>query len=302
MKKFLVLIIVQLVIVIFLIPIVNYTIDFYGVFGRKKVFEHIEPNQRSLKLDFILNGKHNNIGLIFSNSKGGILNYSNQKNDWYNMSYSMGTPEEFLMDIENILKFKKIKKIAVFIDETTLYEDYKLHKNQLLRKRINLNNKLEKIPYLFSPFNFSILTRLIFQSNRTILFDVYNSGSYLERNFKYENKKPICHNVLLKKRTSKVFREKLSVLEKIKEICLKNDVELKFFNHPISSKYYENKKESIELFLNFLEYLNLNGINSISVFECNIVEFNDNQWRDISHYNNSIGEMVERRVFKEFSN
>mgnify|MGYP006097668193 FL=1 len=64
-------------------------------------------------------------------------------------------------------------------------------------------------------------------------------------------------------------------------------------NHP---------KKKIELFLNFLDYININGIHSISVFDCSIVEFNDNQWRDISHYNNSIGEIVESRVFKEFTN
>ena len=303
MKKFLGLIIVQVVLLIFLLPILNYTIDLYGVFGRKVVFEHLEPNQHSLKLNFILNGKHNNSGLIFSNSRGGILNYSNQKNDWYNMSYSMGTPEEFLIDIENILKFKKkIKKIVVFIDETTLFEDYKRHKNQLIRKRINLNSKLETIPYLFSPFNFSILRRMILPSNRTIVFDIYNTGSYIEKNFKYENKRPNCYNVILKKDSSKVFREKLSVLKKIQELCLKNDVELKFFNHPISSRNYESSKKKIELFLNFLDYININGIHSISVFDCSIVEFNDNQWRDISHYNNSIGEIVESRVFKEFTN
>ena len=302
-KRLIIKILIQLFLVTTVISFYNYLFDFYGVFNRRKYFKQLEPNQRSLKLDFILNGNHSKKGLIFSDSRGGILNQTNNNSDWYNMGYSLGTSEEFQEDIFEILKNRNtIKNIIIFLDELTLFEDYNKHNNQLARKKVKLNSS-EVIQFLFVFPNFSVLKSFLFPRFQTVVFDLFNSGSTIEKNFNYDYSKINCYNIKKEKKISEeLFKEKIEVLKKIKNECSKNNVRVKFFIHPISSKNYEFQKSKFDMFFSFLDYLILNGIFPNQTTECKVIKFNDKQWRDISHYNRSIGEKIETGVFSKFLN
>ena len=123
--------------------IYNYKIDPYGILGNRKEFAAIRPNEHSLKVHYVLQNSKKFDSFLFSNSKGGVLHFNqlnSESNSWYNMTYSLGTPEEFYADmllfIENNVT---IKNIVLGLDEGVIYERASAHQNQASRKFILLD-------------------------------------------------------------------------------------------------------------------------------------------------------------------
>ena len=104
--------------IVLIVSAFNYTLDFYGVFSVRKVFKDFTPNEHSLKLNFILS-EENRSNLIFGNSRSGVVNSFDKYRSWYNMSYSMGVPEEFLMDLKKIFNERSdINEVLIFLTKS----------------------------------------------------------------------------------------------------------------------------------------------------------------------------------------
>jgi len=98
------------------------------------------------------------------------------------MTYSLGTPEEFLADILMFLENNiKIKNIVVGLDESTIYERASTHENQASRKFISIKDGEINWEYLFLPI--SINKNLNKDLNKKyIAYDFFNDGNYYEKN------------------------------------------------------------------------------------------------------------------------
>ena len=284
----------------------NYFIDPYGIFQNRKSFIGLEPNQHSLKINH-LKKREEPVKLIFSNSRGGVLNFTKKDSSWYNMSYSLGTPEEFLKDLKILTKDIAIDEIVVFLDASTLFEDASTHNRQLLRKFKDLEND-HKFEFLFAPisteilFNYVKYNSFLFNQNNTkyLEFDVSNTGSYIEHNFEYCTQELELREVALEdpKEYMELFHQKLKVFSEIKAICEKNNIALKLMAHPISSKMYELDRSRISASFNFIEFLKENNFTVKTILDKKIIEFSDCQWRDVSHYNRVIADIVEEHFLQ----
>lgn len=280
----------------------NYSLDLYGIFSNRKHFENFSPNERSLKLNYII--KSDRSKLIFSDSRGGNLNNRNKFKKWYNMSYSMGVPEEFLEDITYLLKKKKkLDEVIIFIDEVSLFEIYENHQNQLIRKKIDLES-IQKYQYLLIIPNLQTIKFLIQDTffekkyTKSIVYDIYNTGSYIEKNFNYKDKPSKCFEIdstVENKTNTIVFNKKYQILKELKSLCESNSIKIRFVSHPISS---ENFKINIRIqsYLKFLNFLGEQGFKIIKPLKCQIIEYNQNLWRDYGHYNNMISNKIENQL------
>jgi len=281
--------------------LLNFYFDMYGVFFKRKDFIDFTPNERSLKNYYFLNSDRTKI--IFSDSRGGILNTKNNYKDWYNMSYSMGVPEEFLEDLTEFIKEnKKIEEVLILIDEVSIFEIYQNHENHLIRKKINLNG-FDKFQYLFVLPSIDVIIELIKSINKnklidkSIIYDISNTGSIVEKNFIYDFETVKCFEIketVYSYELEQFFYGKFLVLNEIKKLCKENEIKVRFLSHPFSSlSYFKNSR--IKTFIRFLSYLREKNFEILRPFDCNVVEFNENQWRNEGHYNHVIGELIEKK-------
>lgn len=286
--------------IIIAIMVFNYLTDFYGIFELRTSFKGLEPNQRSLKVQQAV--KQKNDLLIFSDSRGGVIDPIYISDNAYNMSYSMGTPEEFLEDIQFILdKGSKPKQIVIMLDQNFLFHNYLINKKQALRKFVDLDNKSEKFQFLALIPSLSKISRSLInkESDKYLEFMITTSGVYREVN--YENcqvSKQINfiedNKIDHSKDYQKLFNKKINVLENIRRTLVNLDIDLILVNHPISSMEYLEDNENIIAFNRFIEKCKDEDFEILSL-DTNLFEFDCN-WRDKYHYRSDIGSMLSNLI------
>ena len=156
------------------VPVYNYTLDPYGLLSKVHHNYNTEPNMRTLKREYVSSIENNYPLLLFSNSRGGVYNIHDK--GFYNMSYSMGLPEEFLDDIKYILsRNSSVDSVIIFIDETSIFNDVQTHFNQPLRKVYNLNDYFS---ILTIPFSLKKFKSFLYKRHRSIQFFLDIDGHY----------------------------------------------------------------------------------------------------------------------------
>lgn len=286
----------------------NYTLDPYGILGTRKVFNGVRPNSHSLKVDHVLKSDKKFNSFLFSNSKGGVLHFNqldNEENTWYNMTYSLGTPEEFLTDILLFLKKGiKIKNVVVGLDESTIYERASNHKNQASRKFVSLEEEKINWEYLFLPISLNKnLNKDL--SKKYIAYDFFNDGNYYEKNAYQEDcdlkEDPIISPYPSPTAKTKLnFSSKIKTLQNIKDLCAEKNVNLIFLVHPCSSdNYHESsqKRTQLNFLINEMEGM---GFDVFQPFDKNLIENNSCFWRDNHHYTQKIGDSI-LRLYVDFN-
>lgn len=278
----------------------NYTLDPYGILGNRKEFNGIRPNSHSLKVNHVLNSEIKFNSFLFSNSKGGVLHFNqlnNKKDTWYNMTYSLGTPEEFYKDIVLFLeKGIPINKIVVGLDESTIYERAISHKNQASRKFVTLEKDQINWEYLFLPISLKkkLNTDL---KKKHIVYDFFNDGNYYEKNA-YDLKCDVVENLELQDyppvelKGKLDFTAKKTSIQNIKDICKTNGIELTFIVHPCSYDNYlasAEKRNQLNVLIKELEY---SGIEILQPFGNHLMKKNSCSWRDNHHYTKKIGDSI----------
>lgn len=221
-----------------LVPGLNYLLDPYGLFSEQHHSYKTEPNLRTLKRDFAVNQGREKGYLMFSNSKGGV--YGEYGEEFYNMSYSMGTPKEFLEDISFLIhQDRPIDSLILFIDEISIYESYEAHQRQPLRRLYDLDDywsllsipvSLEKItPFFVSP------------KRRTVQFYLDEDGRYLWSGFRYVKDKGIDfvavqERVAPKSKVDAAVEDWLEIERRLKS----ESIPFKIYIHPLSQARVEN--------------------------------------------------------------
>lgn len=280
--------------------IYNYTLDPYGILGNRKEFNGIRPNSHSLKVDHVLNAEVKFNSFLFSNSKGGVLHFNqlnNKKDTWYNMTYSLGTPEEFYEDIVLFLeKGLTINKIVVGLDESTIYERASSHQNQASRKFVTLEKGKVNWEYLFLPISLKkkLNTDL---TKKHIAYDFFNDGNYYEKNA-YAINCDTVENIVLQDYpavalTGKLdFTAKIASIQKIKDICITNGIDLTFIVHPCSLDNYLVSAEKRNQLNVLIKDLEISGIETLQPFGKQLLQKNTCYWRDNHHYTKKIGDSI----------
>ena len=164
-------------------PLFNLFLDPYGLLSKPHHDYYSEPNMRTIKREYISSKENSHPLLLFSNSRGGVYQIEDKR--FYNMSYSMGSPEEFLDDIKYLLnKNCRVDSVILFLDETSIFNDYKTHFNQPLRRVYQLDDFSS---ILTIPFSYSKYKSLLYRRKKSIQFFLDSNGHYEYYGFDHIN-------------------------------------------------------------------------------------------------------------------
>ncbi len=278
----------------------NYLIDPYGIMGNRKEFKGIRPNEHSLKVHHVLQNPNKFNSFLFSNSKGGTL-HVNQLNTaestWYNMTYSLGTPEEFykslLLFLENDVQ---VDNIILAMDEGVIYERASAHENDASRKFVNLMEDKVQWEFLFLPISIKKIMGTDLDKKH-IEHDIYADGNYYAKNA-YETDCRLHENLEILDVPDAApiqpldFSSQIEILQKIKQLCDQRGIKLTFLIHPSSYDNYISSTERRIQFGYLLDVLENNGFELFRPYGSKLLGVSPCYWLDRHHYTKNIGDVI----------
>ena len=267
------------------VPVMNYILDPYGLLSEPHHNYKTEPNMRSLKREYVNSVEKNYPLLLFSNSRGGV--YDIQDERFYNMSYSMGLPEEFLEDVKFIIKQSKIDSLILFIDETCIYEDYKFHFNQPLRKVYSLDD-FKSI--LTIPFSYQKVRDYIIEKEKSIQFFLDEDGRYEYYGFEHISNRIDTLELETKLNSKGNVDNAIEAWLKFTDFLLSHDIGFSLYIHPISKVIVEDKPYIVNDLRQLVSSLQKSGL----TFENTIVIIDSDStcFYDDSHYTPQLANYV----------
>lgn len=278
-------------------------VDPYGILLNRKEFQGIRPNEHSLKVNYVLQNPKRFNSFLFSNSKGGML-HVNQLNTsesmWYNMTYSLGTPEEFYHDILLFLKNDvSVKNLIIGLDEGVIYERASAHENQASRKFVNLQEDKIQWEYWLLPISLKKIVGIDLEKKHMV-HDIYSDGNYYAKNAYEtgcENEEQITMlNIPNAEDKSPLdFSSQLDILSKIKSLCMEKNIAFTFMVHPSSFENYLNSTERRVQFGLLLDKLEREGFELFRPFEKKLLGLNSCYWLDRHHYSKNIGDQILKK-------
>ena len=261
----------------------------------------IEPNQHFVKMRYILANPDKYDAYCFGSSRVANIALTHIKDDhrYYNMTYSMGLPAEWLNDLKIMLKHHvSVHRVMLGLDYFHFDADPAPHATDLLRIPYQENNFPVYMAYLFRiPKAPNPKMRMDYE----VLYDIYGHGQTLHdapdriieadpdaHRKKFEGAKSGAPNKLHRK--DKALEE----LREIKDLCDANGIELIVFINPIEHITYSgiDKNEVNEIrrrLATITSYYDFSGLNRITT--------DDYYYYELSHYRPIVGDMILHRIF-----
>lgn len=288
----------------------NTVIDPYGVFWNKYNSSPIEPNKRYLKMNYLLNNPQKYNSFIFGSSRVNAINPAKIKEEnYYNMTYSIGTPKEHYEDIQLMLREGiQINNLLIGLDYQSLLKKSIILENDLLRHRPP-NTLYEKIQFykkylLFRPttkFLDLSLKKSTHKIDRSTVFTTgitsnYGLDSLTIKQSKSHNSArkflmPISSNI-----KHPPFDETFEPIKNLIRIASENNINLKFFINPTHRTTYlnlniENYFTALKMLADITDYLDFSGLNSVTLNNLNYFE--------TSHFTHKVGDLIIAKMFDQ---
>ena len=270
-------------------------------------FTSAEPNKNFVKTQYIIHNPKKFNAFIFGSSRVGHLpkdalpeSINNFDLKWYNMTSSVGTPNDHLMTLQTFLKANvTVKAVVIGFDEISMYRSAEVQKYDLLRMPFQLyKNKFEfYVPYLKMKTDESIKKQIdeYIAKNHVYEKDVfYTYGWSGGKTADYS----LTENPVMERynANSVVYYQKDSYkdLEAIINLCKKNSIKLIFFTNPLYQNLY---KASVNAgYFDFLrkvaqncEFYNFSSLNKYTK--------NPAYYFEWSHYRPALGLLIEKMIF-----
>ncbi len=283
----------------------NYTLDTSGLFNRDFSQKRIDPNQRFVKMRYILSQPQKYNAFCFGSSRVGNIDLEKVSNGlrFYNMTYTQGLPAEWLSDVQLFVKHGVVvKQILVGLDDFSFRINPEIHKEQWL-----------SIPYTDDGNMKTYVSYLLRKpkkpdkqvESKGSIYDIYGTGRPLhpERDEQIEAdvQKHLTDTASQKPTRYEGNRIHATIeeLRQLKAICDENNIELVFFINPINAVTYRdtNLQEFNEFkyqLAQLTDYYDFSGLNDITT--------NNYYYYELSHYRPLVGDMIIERLFHGGSN
>lgn len=277
----------------------NYTFDTTGLFNQDFSVKREEPNQHFVKVRYILSNKNRYNAFCFGSSRVGNIDLEKINNElhYYNMTYSVGLPDEWFEDLQTFIKHGvKIKQVIIGLDDFSFRINPNAHKTDWLRLPYNDNDKFNiYLSYLLrmpnKPHN---------STNKGSIYDIYGSGRPLHEEVDKEIEAHIEQHINDPKfrsaDISESYRlaETIHTIQQIKELCLINNIQLIVFINPIHcTTYLGNNLQQFNEFkyelAKVIDYYDFSGLNDITT--------NNYYYYETNHYRPLVGDMIVERLF-----
>ncbi len=291
---------------------INVHYDPYGIYRTDFKEQKIEPNQRFIKMRYLINNPGKYDSFIFGSSRAGnIPNETIKSGNFYNMTISQGIPSEHLYNLKMLLRNKvKIKTIMVGLEDFSYKLESRSDNGELITTPYSdsfIDNLKYYIKYTFKLPKRDVLEPYISQKQEEfpVFYDIYASGrpihteidEYIDTHKsehiadkKFRN--PSVHKTNYMNQTLKDIRE-------IVDICKENSIKCIMFINPIyKSTYLANNPAQFMEFkkrlVNITDFYDFSGINSITSDPFNYYE--------TSHFRVFIGEKMLAKIFGDYEN
>lgn len=272
-------------------------IDPYNVFHAAAIRDNgIEPNKNYIKMKYILEHPDEFDSYIFGSSRVGALHPEKMEGlHCYNMTYSMGLPQDHLKNIRTMVKHGVCpKRIYIGVDSISYTMDKDIHKKFLYQYPYekSIRNPLGFwIPYLdVSMVLDSMKTMSQYQKKENFTDIFYQYGWSVDygspKNTDYLAEGPFIG-------TDDYMDEVLQAISDIKQICEENQMELVLFINPMHHLTYEVSVEAnwyvfLKRLSEITDYYNFSGLNEVTT--------DDYCYVDTSHYIGEVGDLMIERM------
>ena len=293
-------------------------VDPYGVFKSKLLKNDYQPNERFIKVDYLLKNKDKYNSYMFGSSRIGntdpkVIEEFLPDSKFYNMTTAVANIEDYKIILKWMIENKfNIKYLYVQIDLDNFY--FHGHDNNLLlRHHYNVDNSgfwdfysayLFKVP-------FKIIKKKIkhnFKDN-VIIFDFYNTGMWRnlqkEELLKNEPQKYVKNELSfhggygVSYKIGSNYKEIINDLSEIVKLCKSHDIKLIGFTTPHNHNMMDTfDKQSVLKFVNdisqIMDFWYFSGYNFITN--------NDTNYYETSHYKEEIGAEIAKTIFNKSDN
>ncbi|MBQ8164239.1 MAG: hypothetical protein IJZ94_00280 [Clostridia bacterium] len=291
MKKFIKKIMIFLFFCIIISVIIPYAVDPYNVFHYNDIRDNgVEPNKNYVKMAYVIDHPRNFDSFMFGSSRVGAIHVENITDEkCYNMSYSLGVPEEHLNNIKTLVENGIIpKRIYLGVDSRSYTDNAQSHYSQPLRAPYE-HYASDKTDFLLLYLNPSI----VLKSLKTITSDKGNNDIFYQYGWwcDYQQETVLSEDEKIFPSIGKemLLNDTLEDIKEIKALCDSHNIEFVVFTNPMHYVTYEASLDK-----NYYDFLY--GLSQITPFY-NFSGFNDvtldsSNYIDESHYNAYIGDLI----------
>jgi hypothetical protein len=321
MKRFLtnlLTVFIPIVIGLLIVAFYNVKYDPYGLLRQREATDIFEPNQHALKLQYVSKSPFQFNSFLFGSSRVGNINIENinDGNSWYNMSYSMGMPNDHLFDLEYMIDKKMpIKRVLIAIDHYSTTYNYTDSFSQPMLKRYIKEPSILNYEYLFLNPSIERHSKMLQEREDSIYIDfqIYKKGvskeiginEYIDQNLEEH----ISNVDFLKNGNglvnwfqekpnydkNKAFKDCEDSIAKIIDLCETNQIELVFFVNPMSINYYVQDDLNNLFFI--MRKIVDKDIDLYDFSGINLVTTNSENYRDASHYRTHVSDLILAKIF-----
>ncbi|MEM6801072.1 MAG: hypothetical protein AAF696_06685 [Bacteroidota bacterium] len=286
-----------------LMPLMIYEVDPFGIFREDFSQQVVEPNQRYVKMKWLSEEKRAFDSFIFGSSKVG--NIDSRKfvgGKYYNMTYSMGLPYEWMEDMKQLDKTGyEIKNIVICLDEFSYTRTHDQN-SSFLRKPYHQDwgKRLEfQAKYLLRMPNFSVLHKAYYPFNKDKEFLVNYDIKATGIPFKTERETYVEEHMDIHRTDWKFdidwplklprMDESLYAIKEIKQFCESKGIELQVVYLPVYHKKLKDVKtnkfeEYKEAIAEITDYWDFSEVRPI---------IDDRQyWFEQVHFRAKVGDMI----------
>lgn len=292
---------ITIVLIGLLFPMVwNYTFDTSGLFDRDFSKKRVEPNQHFVKMRYILSEPHKYNAFCFGSSRVDSIDLEKINNGlrYYNMTYSVGLPAEWLEDLRLFIEHNvEVRQVIIGLDEFSFRSDPESHKTDWLRLPYKEHGLLETyLSYLMRSPKFSADV----PEDKLCYFDIYNTGRaihpWVDEAIEANPEKHLEKMSKLKQDpvSGDRIHKTIAELKELKNLCDENGIELIVLINPINAiRYRANNINELNefkyLLVQITDYYDFSGINEVTSDNFNYYE--------LSHYRPIVGDKIVDRIF-----
>ncbi len=276
-------------------------VDPYNIFHPDTIVNNgVEPNKSYVKMRNVLKHPDKYDSFLFGSSRVGFFDVSKMKDgNYYDMSYSEGTPAEHLEDLKILISRGIVpKNVTIGIDDISYFVDPSFHDQQLYRRSFPWNGTfLEKLDFYLGYFDLITLSDsldVIANHKNTDpdygkrLLETGTENLSIPTGFNYEKTEATWSDYYSPR------EESLNEIKAIVDLCRENNIKLRIFTNPINGYTYQ--KDIANGYIVFLkelaevtDYYNFSGFNTITLDMTNYYE--------TSHFSPEIGDMIIDTVY-----
>lgn len=316
-KRWTILVILALVLLVGAVVTVNVIVDADGVLRTDYTRQFQPPNMSVAKINHLLKNKLKYDSYVFGSSREGGIHVENiASGRWYNMFYAAGLPEEHLEHLRFMLANGiTIKTVLIGLDDFSHLFDARQLLNDLdLQPHPAVSGKS---PLVFYGENFFRLNRIVPQvsayirynytqrqppDQRQLIYDIEGTGNIFCRDCDEAVERNIPEHIHAQKflqpweyrfLEGNNMTHALDVMREIADLSRKNNIRLIVFINPIHRTTYLNT--DLKRFAEFkkglakiMDYYDFSGLNSITT--------NNYYYYETSHFRPLVGDMMLARM------